>query len=86
LQLKGVNKTLSAQKVSVNVSEDAKIALVDAGYDPRLGARPMRRVVQKTVESIISNKLLSGELQPGQELQISLTDIQATGVLASDDK
>ncbi|MDR2524555.1 MAG: AAA family ATPase [Candidatus Nomurabacteria bacterium] len=81
LQLKGVNKTLSAQKVSVNVADDAKVALVDAGYDPRLGARPMRRVVQKTVENIVSQKLLSGELQPGMTLDVSLADIVATGEL-----
>lgn len=83
LQLKGVNKTLSNQKVSVLVDDDAKIALVDAGYDPRLGARPMRRVVQKTVENIVSQKLLTGELQPGGELHISLADIQLSGGLDS---
>lgn len=81
MQLKGVNKVLSNQKVSVSVDQGAKIALVDAGYDPRLGARPMRRVVQKTVENIVSQKLLAGELQPGGELNISLTDIQASGGL-----
>jgi ATP-dependent Clp protease ATP-binding subunit ClpC len=86
LQLKSVNKTLSTQKVSVNVAEDAKTALVDAGYDPRLGARPMRRVVQRTVENIVSQKLLSGELQPGQTLEISLPDIQATGELDKNEK
>jgi ATP-dependent Clp protease ATP-binding subunit ClpC len=86
LQLKGVNKTLSVQKVSVVVADDAKVALVDAGYDPRLGARPMRRVVQRTVENIVSQKLLSGELQPGQELSVSLADIQATGELDKTDK
>ena len=83
LQLKGVNKTLSQQKVSVSVEQDAKVAMVDAGYDPRLGARPMRRVVQKTVENIVSQKLLSGELQPGGELNISLADIEASGGLDS---
>jgi len=81
LMLDGVNKTLAQQKVSVNVSDDAKVALVNAGYDPRLGARPMRRVVQRTVENIVSQKLLSGELQPGMTLNIDLPDIQATGEL-----
>jgi ATP-dependent Clp protease ATP-binding subunit ClpA len=81
LMIKGVNKTLSAQKVSINVADDAKVALVDAGYDPRLGARPMRRVVQKTVENIVSQQLLTGELQSGMTLDISLADIQASGGL-----
>ena len=81
LMIKGVNKTLAQQKVAVDVSEDAKVALVDAGYDPRLGARPMRRVVQRTVENIVSQKLLSGEIQPGMTLEITLDDIRATGEL-----
>jgi ATP-dependent Clp protease ATP-binding subunit ClpC len=76
LQIKGVNKTLAGQKVSVTVADDAKLALVDAGYDPRLGARPMRRVVQQTVENLVSEKLLAGTLQAGQNLDISLDDIK----------
>ena len=81
LILVGVNKNLDVQKVSVAVDDDAKRALVDAGYDPRLGARPMRRVVQKTVENIIAEKMLTGELVAGSGLRISLADIQASGGL-----
>jgi ATP-dependent Clp protease ATP-binding subunit ClpC len=77
LILVGINKTLATQKVSVAVDEDAERALVDAGYDPRLGARPMRRVVQKTVENIVAQKLLSGELVAGAGLRITLADITA---------
>ena len=76
LILKGINKNLELQKVAVMVDDDAKRALVDAGYDPRLGARPMRRIVQKTVENIVAEKLLTGELVAGSSLRITLTDIQ----------
>lgn len=76
LQIKSVNKTLATQKVSVTVDDAAKLALVDAGYDPRLGARPMRRVVQQTVENLVSEKLLNGSLQAGQNLSINLEDIK----------
>jgi ATP-dependent Clp protease ATP-binding subunit ClpA len=81
LILAGVNKNLETQKVSVTVDDDAKRALVEAGYDPRLGARPMRRVVQKTVENIVANKMLSGELVSGSSLRITLADLQSTGEL-----
>jgi ATP-dependent Clp protease ATP-binding subunit ClpC len=81
LILAGVNKNLEVQKVSVIVDDDAKGALVDAGYDPRLGARPMRRVVQRTVENIVAEKMLSGELVAGSGLRISLADIEASGGL-----
>ena len=76
LILAGINKNLANQKVAVAVDQDAKIALVDAGYDPRLGARPMRRIVQKTVENIVAQKLLTGELVAGSGLKITLQDIQ----------
>ena len=71
----GVNRTLEPQKVSVAISDDAKTKLIDLGYDPQLGARPLRRVVQRTVESQVAKKLLSGELQPGQTLSITAADI-----------
>ena len=79
LILVGINKNLEVQKVSVAVDDDAKRALVDAGYDPRLGARPMRRVVQKTVENIVAQKLLTGELVAGSGLRITLADIEKSG-------
>lgn len=81
LILKSVNQTLAPQKVAVAVDSDAQALLVRAGYDPRLGARPLRRVVQRTVENIVSQKLLSGQLQPGQSLRITVADIQSSGGL-----
>ncbi len=54
LILAGINKTLAVQKVSVIVDQDAKKMLVHVGYDPRMGARPMRRIVQRAVENVIT--------------------------------
>lgn len=76
LMLAGVNKTLASQKVSVEVAEDAKLYLVDQGYDPRLGARPMRRVVQRTVENMVAKQMLSGQAVPGSTIHVSLSDVQ----------
>ncbi len=75
LMIAGLNKTLTAQRVSIAVNDDAKTKLIDLGYDPQLGARPLRRVVQRTVESQVAKKLLSGDLQPGQTLTITGADI-----------
>ena len=76
LILTGINKTLANQKVSVNVSDDAKLYLVDKGYDPRLGARPMRRVVQRAVENTVAKQMLAGEAGPGSVIEISLDQVQ----------
>ncbi|MCA9338640.1 ATP-dependent Clp protease ATP-binding subunit, partial [Candidatus Saccharibacteria bacterium] len=76
LILKSINKQLALQKVSVNVAEDAKRFLVDKGYDPRLGARPMRRVVQRAVENTVAKQMLSGQVEPGSVIQITLEQVQ----------
>jgi ATP-dependent Clp protease ATP-binding subunit ClpA len=77
LILAGVNKTLESQKVTVAVSTEAKQYLVESGYDPRLGARPMRRVIQKAVENIVAKEVLSGNAQPGDTVQIGLDQVQS---------
>ena len=77
LMISGVNKTLSLQKVSVSVADDAKEFLVEAGYDPRLGARPMRRVVQRAVENTVARQMLSGSVEPGSVIEISLEQVQS---------
>lgn len=77
LILAGVNKTLEPQKISVEVSLDAKKYLVEAGYDPRLGARPMRRVVQRAVENTVAKQMLSGNVEAGSKMQISLEQVRA---------
>lgn len=78
LILNGVNKNLETQKVSVEVSEDVKALLVDEGYDPRLGARPLRRVVQRTVENIVAKKMLGGDVAPGSVISINKEDIESS--------
>lgn len=76
LMIAGVNKTLESQKISVSVVPEAKEVLVDRGYDPRLGARPMRRVVQKAVENTVAKLMLSGQVQPGQVIEISKQQVE----------
>jgi ATP-dependent Clp protease ATP-binding subunit ClpC len=76
LMIVGVNKTLSLQKISVTVSNEAKEYLVEKGYDPRLGARPMRRVVQRAVENTVAKQMLGGHIEPGSVVEISLGQVQ----------
>lgn len=77
LMLVNVNKTLSLQKISVEVDVDAKKYLIEAGYNPRLGARPMRRVVQRAVESTVAKMMLSGTAESGQVIKLKLEDIKS---------
>lgn len=75
LIMAGVNKNLDGQKITVTLTDGAKDSLVDAGYDPRLGARPLRRVVQRTVENTIAKLLLANHLQPGDKIELTKDDI-----------
>lgn len=76
LILVDVNKNLAEQKVTVAVSLDAKKYLVEVGYDPRLGARPMRRIVQRAVENTVAKMMLSKEVQPGGLIEVELDQVK----------
>ncbi len=77
LILASVNKNMEQQKITVTVSDEAKSYLVEAGYDPRLGARPMRRVVQRAVESTVAKQVLAQQVQPGGTVEIGLDQVKA---------
>ena len=74
-----VNKELEDRKVSIELTPEAMNYMVELGYDPRLGARPMRRVIARLVENVIAQRLLSGELQPGGKVTLDIKDLQEVG-------
>lgn len=76
LILAGINKTLAPQQITVQVEQAGRELLVARGYDPRLGARPMRRIVQKAVENTVARQMLSGEAAPGSTIAISREQIE----------
>lgn len=78
LIIAGVNKTLSPQKISVAVDDGAKQLLVEKGYDPRLGARPMRRVVQRAVENTVAKVMLAGAVESGEVVKIDREQVESS--------
>ena len=58
------------KQIRVELTENAKTAIVDAAYDPQYGARPLRRYVQHTVETMLSKKLLRGDVAPGTAITV----------------
>lgn len=77
LIITSINKNLALQKVSVEIDEEAKKLLVKTGNDPRLGARPMRRIVQRTVENLVARQMLGGQVAPGSVIHITLEEVQS---------
>jgi len=75
LMLGGINATLATQNISVALTDAAVAKIVEQGNDPRLGARPMRRMLQRAVEDGISTRILSGQVQPGDHVTLDTGDL-----------
>ena len=80
LFLTRLDTRLADQGMSIEVSADAKNALADRGFDPVLGARPLRRTIQQDIEDPLSEKILFNELHSGQRIYV---DVEGEGPLAT---
>jgi len=74
LQMTEVQTRLSEHGLKVELSEEARDWLAETGYDPAFGARPLRRVLQKHIESPLSIKLLAGEYTSGDEILVTVDE------------
>ncbi len=74
LQMKEIANRLAEQELYVSLTDDARHKLAELGYDPEFGARPLRRVLQRYVESPLSVQLLKGEYKRGDMVQVFVND------------
>ena len=74
LMLQEVAKNIIEKGISMEVTEAAKNYLVEKGYDPEFGARPLRRVIQDNVEDTLSEELLAGKFGPGDTVIVDVED------------
>jgi len=63
-------RLLEQRGIKLTVSEKALMALVQEGYDPQYGARPLKRVIQRRIEDRLSEEILLGKIQNGQNVNI----------------
>lgn len=75
LMLGEVNHTLAAQNIAVQLTPGALQQIARAGYDPQFGARPMRRIIQKTVENAVAVKILGGKARAGSVITLDTADL-----------
>ena len=61
---------LADKQLKIRVTDAAKQFIIDSGYDPVYGARPLKRFVQQRVETLVARKMISEDLAPGTELVI----------------
>ncbi|MBQ6160459.1 MAG: AAA family ATPase, partial [Oscillospiraceae bacterium] len=76
LQIDQLNKRLLDKQLRCTLTEAAKTYIVDAAFDPQFGARPLRRYVQHTVETMIAKRILQGNVAPGSELTVDVANDQ----------
>jgi len=74
LLLNGLNKRLEDRKISVEFTAAAKKWIGEKGYDPTYGARPLKRFLQKQVETQLARALVAGEVEEGSEVTFSIKD------------
>ena len=72
LQIGALNRRLADKQITCRLTEAAKQYIIDAAYDPQFGARPLRRYVQHTVETLLARRLLEGSILPGQTLAVDV--------------
>ena len=79
LMIYGLEIRLKDKDMGIELTQAAKNFLAEKGYDPVLGARPLRRTIQREIEDVLSEKILFGELKPGQ---IVVIDVEGEGAEA----
>ena len=78
LLVSDLNRRLADQEIRIELTDDAKAYIADAGYDPVYGARPLKRYLQKNVETLSARKILSGDVMQGDTIVIGV-DRSANG-------
>ncbi|MBB3037764.1 ATP-dependent Clp protease ATP-binding subunit [Hoyosella altamirensis] len=74
-----VETQLKHKDMALELTEQAKSLLAKRGFDPVLGARPLRRTVQREIEDQLSEKILFGEIEPGQIIVVDVENWDGTG-------
>jgi ATP-dependent Clp protease ATP-binding subunit ClpC len=86
LMLKRVREQLKAQQLGLEVTQSAKDHLIKLGWDPAYGARPLRRVIQNTIEDVLAEHLLLGRYEPGTTIVVDRVDESGLEIHASEPK
>ncbi|PYL60708.1 MAG: NDP-hexose 4-ketoreductase [Verrucomicrobia bacterium] len=74
LEVDKVLRRIKAKDVHIELKESAKEFLIEKGYDPQYGARPMRRAVERFLEDPLAEELLRGNVKPGDKVEVEAAD------------
>jgi ATP-dependent Clp protease ATP-binding subunit ClpB len=74
LEMKRLEKRLEERQIRMTIKEAALDFLADVGFDPVYGARPLKRTIQRELETVVARKILSGELNDGDQLVVDVVN------------
>lgn len=74
IQLAGLVERLAERNIVFKIDDEAKLKLAKDGFDPHFGARPLKRLIVREIETPVSRMLIAGELQEGETLKVSVED------------
>ncbi|MCH6256415.1 ATP-dependent chaperone ClpB [Puniceicoccaceae bacterium K14] len=74
LLLSQLNDTISDRRITVELSKEAKVWIAEQGYDPTYGARPLKRFMQRTVQTKLAKAILLGEIEEGSKVSFDLIE------------
>ena len=74
VQLAGLRERLAERHIELELTDEARTHLVRSGYDATYGARPLKRAIQREIETPLARKIISGEVRDGQKLYVDVVD------------
>lgn len=74
IMIKELQERLDTKEIEIDITDEAKMKLIDEGFDAEFGARPLRRAIQRMVENKLSEKILSGDISEGDKVKVDEKD------------
>ncbi len=74
MQMQRLEQRLEEQDIRLVLTPEARERIADEGYDPAYGARPLKRVIQKRVQDPLAMEMLTGEVKPGDDVEVTVED------------
>ena len=71
IQLQRLTTLLADRKITLNLDEKALTWLADEGYDPAYGARPLKRIIQRSLQNPLATQILEGKIKDGETVKVS---------------
>lgn len=68
--MNGLKARLADRRIEIELTDAAKEHLIEVGYDPAFGARPLKRAIQREIETPLARKLVAGEVRDGGQVRI----------------